>query len=110
MHNCPKEDINGCKSALKFPASSGPQLKNQLSVNRNLAVRSWIGLKGDEIMIRTPEKQTGGKWSDAAFPPEAAMNFDEFVPEQVRELKIALESDFDLEDWEVVDGTKFPYG
>ena len=49
-------------------------------------------------MIRAPAKQAGGKWSDAAFPPEAAMNFDEFAPEQVRELKIALESDFDLED------------
>lgn len=60
-------------------------------------------------MIRTPAKQTGGKWDENAFPSEAAMNFDEFDPEQVRERKTALEREFEGEDWEVVDGTKFPY-
>lgn len=60
-------------------------------------------------MIRTPAKQAGGKWAENAFPAEAAMNFDEFDPKQVRERKIALESDFDIDEWEVVDGTKFPY-
>ncbi|WP_323781577.1 hypothetical protein [Leisingera sp.] len=60
-------------------------------------------------MNRTPAKQSGGKWAKNAFPPEAAMNFDEFDPDQVRELKADLEKDLDGEEWEVVDGTKFPY-
>ncbi|MBM1814539.1 hypothetical protein JQX09_18200 [Sulfitobacter pseudonitzschiae] len=60
-------------------------------------------------MNRTPAKQTGGKWAQNAFPPEAAMNFDEFSPEQVRELKAEIENELGEETWEVVDGLKFPY-
>ena len=44
-------------------------------------------------MNRTPAKQAGGKWAKNAFPPEAAMNFDEFDPEQVRKLKATLEEE-----------------
>lgn len=60
-------------------------------------------------MNRTPAKQAGGKWAENAFPPEAAMNFDEFAPEKVRELKAEIEGKLDEEAWEVVDGLKFPY-
>ena len=60
-------------------------------------------------MNRTPAKQTGGKWAENAFPPEAALNFDEFDPEQVRKLKVTLEKELEGDEWEVVDGTKFSY-
>ena len=60
-------------------------------------------------MKRIPAKQSGGKWAENAFPPEAAMNFDEFDPENVRELKAEIEKEFEGEEWEVVDGLKFPY-
>ena len=44
-----------------------------------------------------------------AFPPEAAMNYDEFAPEDVRGLKAEIEARLGEEGWEVVDGLKFPY-
>ncbi|KZX95489.1 MULTISPECIES: hypothetical protein [unclassified Sulfitobacter] len=60
-------------------------------------------------MNRTPAKQAGGKWVENAFPPEAAMNYDEFAPEDVRGLKAEIEARLGEEGWEVVDGLKFPY-
>lgn len=61
------------------------------------------------MMKRTPAKQSGGTWAENAFPPEAAMNYDEFASEDVREVKVKIEASLDEEGWEVVDGLKFPY-
>jgi hypothetical protein len=60
-------------------------------------------------MNRVPAKKNGGKWAPDAFPQEAAMNFDEFPAETVREVKAEVETDLGDETWEVVDGLKFPY-
>ncbi|MFT6444911.1 hypothetical protein SAMN04488041_102656 [Sulfitobacter pontiacus] len=60
-------------------------------------------------MNRTPAKKAGGKWAENAFPPEAAMNFDEFSADSVRKMKADIESKLGEEGWEVVDGLKFPY-
>lgn len=62
------------------------------------------------MKLRKAALKNSASMGAEAFPPEAGMHYGEVDQAEIDAMKKAFDSEFEGEEWELLDGLNFPYG